>query len=208
MKKSTSLSSIIIQRFLLKFCIETINKVPLRNEEENHISEISKEELSFASKFELVISLLNTLYSLHISQKQKIVDFILENKDSIIQALSKGLESSFLLNKLKGAKLFRVLCQNEFFTLDEMKGILSFIRQEYRKQKGNLEFVRDLLLEILEISKKFPYQVHEVFKNDVEVQYNDFASLRTDTSTEQDLCAAQSSLGNTVEMFFAELEIF
>lgn len=67
---------------------------------------------------------------------------------------------------------------NNFFNTEELKGILAFIRIEYRKQSNNLEFIRDMLLEILDISNKYPYEVQEVFAEDIQTQYNDFTEMR------------------------------
>jgi hypothetical protein len=143
-----------------------------------------------------------------IDNKNEIKQVLFLHKEQILQALSKSLESVHLLNKLKAIRLFKVLCRNDYFSIDEIKGILSFIRLEYRKQCSNMDFMRDTLLEILEISNKHPYEVHECFAADIERQYSDFKEMRTDTSTAEDLYNATTSLGLNVEMFFAELETF
>lgn len=139
---------------------------------------MTNEEISIGSKCELAVSLLKTFYSLHISNKDGIQHYLELQKDKILLALSKALESSYIFNKLKGAKLFRILCMNNFFNTEELKGILAFIRIEYRKQSNNLEFIRDMLLEILDISNKYPYEVQEVFAEDIQTQYNDFTEMR------------------------------
>jgi len=139
---------------------------------------VTNEEISIGSKCELAVSLLKTFYSLHISNKDGIQHYLELQKDKILLALSKALESSYIFNKLKGAKLFRILCMNNFFNTEELKGILAFIRIEYRKQSNNLEFIRDMLLEILDISNKYPYEVQEVFAEDIQTQYNDFTEMR------------------------------
>jgi hypothetical protein len=164
--------------------------------------------VSISKKLEISVSLLTTFYSLMIDNKNEIKQVLFLHKEQILQALSKSLESVHLLNKLKAIRLFKVLCRNDYFSIDEIKGILSFIRLEYRKQCSNMDFMRDTLLEILEISNKHPYEVHECFAADIERQYSDFKEMRTDTSTAEDLYNATTSLGLNVEMFFAELETF
>jgi len=154
------------------------------------------------------VSLLNTLYPLLIDNKAEIAQYLSSNKEAFLRALSKALESCHLLNKLKATKLFKTLCTNEFFNIDEIKGILAFIRIEYRKQFENLEFIRDMLMELLEVSNNYPYEVNNCFGEDIQTQYNDFQALRNENSTANELYNAKNSLGNSVEMFFAELEIF
>jgi len=79
--------------------------------------------------------------------------------------------------------------------------------------------MKDVLQELKEISCAYPYELHMIFSQDVEQQYSDFKQWReetTDVSTSMDNESSymhivenvQSSLGNSLSMFFAELEVF
>lgn len=172
------------------------------------MSELTKEELSISPKLEISVTLLTTFYSLTLENKNEIKQVLVNQKEQILQAILKSLQSVHLLNKLKAIRLFKVLCINDYFTTEEIVGILAFVRLEYRRQYLNLDFMRDTLVEILVVSNRNPYEVHQCFAEDIERQYSDFKQMRTDTSTADDLYNATTSLGLNVEMFFAELETF
>jgi len=57
---------------------------------------VTNEEISIGSKCELAVSLLKTFYSLHISNKDGIQHYLELQKDKILLALSKALESSYI----------------------------------------------------------------------------------------------------------------
>lgn len=134
-------------------------------------------------------------------------------------AILKGFESKHLLNKLSSIKLFKMLCLHEYFTSEEIKSAIEVIRLEYRSQQGNIEFMKDVLSELKEISITYPYEIHAIFAEDIEIQYHDFKVWRDDAieSTEGFIDesvnmkirnSAVSSLGNSLEFFFEEIEVF
>lgn len=130
-------------------------------------------------------------------------------------ALSKGLESSQALNKLKTTRLFKTLANADFFTSDEVKGILDYIRLEYRKSSNNLDYIRDTLIELKSISNSHPYEIHSCFASDIKTQYEDFQNWRLEETKKmandelsQLVHTVKSSFGLTIDLFMAEMEAF
>lgn len=219
MKKNSSLCYTIIHSFVIEFCIGDIIHVHVKKTDEEDISDLSNEEGSIAPKLQLVISFLSALYDLMIENKPKIIDLLVENKRDIATAFYKGLESGLLLNKLRAIRLFKVLATHGYFNTQEIMTILGHIRIHYRKQNTNYDFMRDVLLELREVSNSYPYEAHECFAKDMETQYGDFKAwrqeeikdtemLNEDTYSPNSLYNVRSSLGMTVDMFLLELETF
>ena len=183
------------------------------------IADPSNEEISISSKLNLIISFLKTLYDINIEDKNSLFELINDNKKNMMFSISKGFDSRHLLNKLNSIRLFKVLWLHNYFSSDEIKNAIDVIRLEYRSQQGNIEFMKDVLSELKEISNQYPYEIHSVFAEDVEIQYHDFKIWRDDAIESTDNLnddhtnfkirnSAFSSLGNSIEFFFEELEVF
>jgi hypothetical protein len=181
--------------------------------------DLSENEPKIASKFDLIITLLETFFSLTIDNSHEIMDMLKRNKESMMMALSKGLDSSLLLNKLKSIRLFKILSVNSYFSAEEVKAIMTVVRTEYRSHVAHQEFMGDVQSELKEICNFFPYETHECFWQDIELQYEDFKNWRMieeeDKNMESDdpykaheLYKIKSSLGIGVHMFLNEMEAF
>jgi tRNA(Ile)-lysidine synthase TilS/MesJ len=125
--------------------------------------DLSENEPKIASKFDLIITLLETFFSLTIDNSHEIMDMLKRNKESMMMALSKGLDSSLLLNKLKSIRLFKILSVNLYFSAEEVKAIMTVVRTEYRSHVAHQEFMGDVQSELKEICNFFPYETHECF---------------------------------------------
>jgi hypothetical protein len=96
--------------------------------------------------------------------------------------------------------------------------MVGLIRPEYRKCYENLDFVRDVQFEIKKVCNLYPYEIHECFAEDIEVQYADFKTWRGHEASDKIMEGTNvnynmiynvsSSLGITMDMFLAELESF
>ena len=188
--------------------------------EEDSISEIPKEEIEIASKIQLSIFFIEMLQKLVIENKEEIINLLLQWKPKIFLCITNGLQSSRILNKIKAIRLFKTLWVDGYFDSEEIKQILNqFIRPEYRKYHS-LEFVQDAQNEIKQICNAFPYEVHECFADDIEIQYEDFKKWRQEEYKYDPVMETEgavdfsimhqvtSSLGITLEMFLVELEWF
>ena len=182
--------------------------------------EMSREEVQMASKIQLWITFFETFQATVCDNKEQIVHMLLEYKIKVVNCITNALHSSKILNKLKGTRLFRILCCDNYFQSDEIKQILwGLIRIEYRRLYHNIDFIRDMQNELKLVANQYPYEVHECFAEDIEVQYADFKTWRNeevkDDSMQEDkpldysiMYYASSSLGITLDMFFIELECF
>lgn len=131
--------------------------------EQSEMITLSDDEPKIASKFDLVITLLETFFALTIDNSQAIMDMLKSCKEGIMMAISKGLDSTLLLNKLKSIRLFKILSVNSYFSAEEVKAIMTVVRTEYRSQVANQEFMGDVQSELKEICNFFPYETHECF---------------------------------------------
>lgn len=86
--------------------------------------EMSREEVQMASKIQLCITFFETFQATVCDNKEQIVHMLLEYKIKVVNCITNALHSSKILNKLKGTRLFRILCCDNYFQSDEIKQIL------------------------------------------------------------------------------------